>query len=477
VTLFFILSCALPPATGPSEGTQDTGAAVSNQGAIRPPSTQAITPRVGLYSGSATQIDGAPVEQDTDLKQTVLWGDPHAHSGLSADSCEDPEFDCAAEVAGAPGQNMAMRAAGNGLDWFAVTDHVDFEEYVDKVSGVRVPLWSGMLALAERSKQDEGVVLYAGYEWRDCSAGGSHHRTLIFESENACSTLRPPACSNSTSPKTNFGLEGYTRREDVGHMTAQELAEFLADESEKAGCETRWVGFAHHSAYTRPGEMDWEQSTYRMENEILLEIFSEHGSSECIDLTQPGCDFYASEDFYAPQGSAQAALQAGLLVGFVAGTDSHDSNPGSTADGPGPVTKIFFDEGTTVPEVGYHSAPGGVTAVLLPPGQVPDKQAVFDGLLARHTVASTVVVDGLELWIVDPLGRIYLPGDLVPTGTYRLHSTLPSHGDIVLVDQDGEVETVDLWFTVQRSRTRYLRIDLIIDNNQERLWASPFFPL
>lgn len=332
-----------------------------------------------------------------------------------------------------------------------------------------------MLDLVASSKRD-GVVLYAGYEWRDCSVNGTHHRTVIFESSSACPTLRPPACPSTKSPKTGFGLEGYTRRSDTGSLSAQELFELLSTESEQPGCETRFVAFAHHSAYKRPGSVDWQKTADHMANEVLLEIFSEHGSSECIDLEQEGCSYYAQEH-YDGKGSAQAALRSGLMVGFVASTDSHDSNPGSTEDGAGPVTKLQTVDGNGVPEVGYQRTPGGVTAVLLPPGQAPSEQAVFDGLLARHTVASTVVLDGLELWVEDPFGRIYLPGDPLPTGTYRLNLNLPyTPTSVLLVDAEGESEAVSEWFTVQQGRPRYLRIDLEIGERSERLWASPFFP-
>ena len=33
------------------------------------------------------------------------------------------------------------------------------------------------------------------------------------------------------------------------------------------------------------------------------------------------------------------------------------------------------------------------------------------------------------------------------------------------------------WFTVQLGEPRYLRIDLEIDGELERLWASPFFAI
>ena len=422
------------------------------------------------------QLDVHEPAQDEALRQAVLWGDPHAHSGLSSDGCENPDADCTAEVPGAPGEKMADRAADNGLDWFAMTDHVEFGEYVDLTTGEKTSIWESMLELAAGSKSQR-VVLYAGYEWRDCSPNGTHHRTVLFESSSACSTLRPPACPKTKSPKSGFGLEGYTRRSDTGAVTAQELFELLTTESEQPGCETRWVAFAHHSAYTRPGALNWQQAADRMANELLLEIFSEHGSSECLDLEQEGCEFYVDAERYDGQGSAQAALQAGLMVGFVAGTDSHDSNPGSTQDGAGPVTKLQVVNGAGVPEVGYQRTPGGVTAVLLSPGQAPSEQAVFDGLLARHTVASTVVLDGLELWVEDPIGRTYLPGDPLPTGTYRLNLTLPyAPTSVLLIDADGESEAVSGWFTVQQGRPRYLRIDLEMDGSTERLWASPFYP-
>lgn len=419
-----------------------------------------------------TNTQGAP---KLEMTQAVLWGDPHSHSGLSPDGCENPEEDCVAEVQGAPGLRLSERAAFNGLDWFAMTEHVEFDAYEDLRDGTELSIWDTTLTMAAQAPGQYGVVLYPGYEWRDCSAGGTHHRTVVFESPTACAGLRPAACPSAKRPKSEFGYENYVRRGDRGRTTAQELADHLSLTSEMSDCQTRWVAFAHHSAYERPGAVDWQDSADRMDEELLLEIFSEHGSSECIDLEAEGCDYHVREVLYLPEGSAQAALQAGLRVGFVAGTDSHDANPGSIDDGPGTVAKLEEDGDEPRSAVAIHPTSGGVTGVLLAPGQSPYAEAVFDGLLARHTVASTTTLDGLQIWVQDPMGQVYLPGDVLPQGTYQLKLEMPFAAQAELVNDQGEAEPVDGWFTVQ-DEVRYLRLRFEMDGEEHRLWASPFFP-
>lgn len=73
---------------------------------------------------------------------------------------------------------------------------------------------------------------------------------------------------------------------------------------------------------------------------------------------------------------------------------------------------------------------------------------------------------------------MYLPGDLLPSGTYRLNLNLPyTPTRILLVDPYGESIPANDGFTVQVEEPRYLRIDMENDGALERPWASPFFPL
>ncbi|NOY27322.1 MAG: hypothetical protein GXP62_15755, partial [Oligoflexia bacterium] len=94
-----------------------------------------------------------------------------------------------------------------------------------------------------------------------------------------------------------------------------------------------------------------------------MEIYSEHGSSECWDDSLEGCGWaFNTAQGYHPQGSIQAALDHGYQLGFVAGTDSHDGRPGSIEDGPSHVAH-WRDGLEGGPQVQFTG--GGVTGLLV----------------------------------------------------------------------------------------------------------------
>jgi len=59
------------------------------------------------------------------LGRSLIWGDPHAHSNLSMDGCEDALNDCADRGTG-PASDFFPSAVALGLDFAALTDHAEF---------------------------------------------------------------------------------------------------------------------------------------------------------------------------------------------------------------------------------------------------------------------------------------------------------------------------------------------------------------
>ena len=89
---------------------------------------------------------------------------------------------------------------------------------------------------------------------------------------------------------------------------------------------------------------------------------------------------------------------------------------------------------------------------------------------------ATRVFPELQIWVEDNMGNVYLPGDRLPVGSYRLEIRLDEPATLELVSADGSTESVTEWFTVQSGEIRYLRARMLVDGREHRIWASPFFP-
>ncbi|MED5372679.1 MAG: hypothetical protein VX899_16805 [Myxococcota bacterium] len=413
--------------------------------------------------------------------QRVLWGDPHAHSGMSHDSCEDAGSECRARVPGLPGEGMLEEARSNQLDWFGLTDHVEFDELIDLETGQTTDIWDRSQEIVSQGPNFD-VVGLLGYEWTPACQYGTrprsgHHRTVLLESPTACGAWRPVACERQ-QPKIAWEREFYWSDFQQTSLTAAQLEDFLDEGPTEcaASDQGRWISFVHHGAYSRPAAVDWTVDASLMDKELLVEIYSEHGSSECADLSALGCLFQVNEPIYNPEGSVQTALSLGLEMGFMGGTDSHDGRPGSV-DAPGYVAASETDEsGLPVSKLTSHHSPGGVTGVLVAPDSDGGREDLFDAMLLRHTVAATQVFPELQIRAVDNMGNSYLPGDRLPVGSYQLELVLDHPATLELVSPDGSVEPVTDWFVVQSGQVRYLRIRMLIDGQEQRIWASPFFP-
>lgn len=410
----------------------------------------------------------------------VAWGDPHAHTNFSVDACEDPA-DCGPDGE-APAEAFFERAALNGLQFAAMTDHAEFLTWTRLSDGTSLDIWATTLDLVAAAEGGP-VVPIVGYEWTagDDDDGLQHgHRTVLFEDPAPCSAWRVGG-EEGRERKDWIGVESYTA-DDVYVDEAWELAEVLAAAASEPGCTpTRYLSFLHHPALSPPAGIDWTEPYGTLADDRLVEIYSEHGSSECADPAGEGCDFHLHAEHLDPGGAVQTALQLGWKLGFLAGTDSHDADPGSVDNGPS-YSAFFYDaDGDGLaddPQSQY--GPGGVTGVYLE-GEV-DRAAIFDALSARHTVAASWPFSGLVLHARGADGIRYLPGDDVPAGA----SPLVVEVGIDAPEVTGwTVELVDPWnalsaepsFSLGAGEVRYVRVRVDRGGVEERIWGSPFFGL
>ena len=382
----------------------------------------------------------------------------------------------------------ATQAEQAGLEFLALTDHAEWETYINLEHDYTLNIWEKTLELAARA--EGGPVLpVVAFEWTGAyenkdgeNIGG--HRIVYFEDLDPCEEFWKSAGEREQA-KSAWGLESYTLRSRAAGKP-QVLVEALEATAEICGA-TRWLSWFHHTAYSPPRPVAWSEDVNRMLNDSVVEILSEHGSSECYDTTLEGSRWNVNMDRWAGKGSVQEALQVGLHLGFVGGTDNHEARPGSVEDGAGPIAS-YYDENGDGYEDPYHfmTAPGSITGVLYAGAEL-DRPALFDGIEARNTVAATWLFDEVRVVAVGQDGEVYLPGSEVPAIASPLRLVVEIGEEvmdtwqILLLDPWNNVHAMaeerrlDTDIDLAPGDARYLRVDAWSDKVQHRLWVSPFF--
>lgn len=423
------------------------------------------------------------------------WGDLHAHSGLSWDGCEDWEAGCLLREP-TPGADFFDRAADSALDFAALTDHAEADRfYPDGLSGESVAIWESQQALVQAA-QGGPVVALLGYEWtafREERQGNrltGTHRTVLLADPDACADYRVPGWALPEGEKVHeVGSAVFIDEADDYAQTPAELWQALAAAGQ-ACAPVDWVTYAHHPAYSVPQVTDWSLDDNVPSQEQVVEIYSEHGSSECIDLTAEGCDWRINtgQGYYA-DGSIQAALAEGFQLGFVGGTDSHDARPGSIEDGPSHIAHWLDTDADGLPDTPKaHFTAGGLTGAWLSDDTPLTGESVLAALSSRTTAASSGPRPQLTAQALGKDGIVYPPGSILP------REALPAEITIELTDPGAAAESItierigpdgilaaaealslsDAWSRGDGDWT-YLRIRYRTGDDEERVWLSPWF--
>lgn len=432
-------------------------------------------------AGETADVAGETGDSAAPHAYEVFWGDLHAHSGLSPDGCENPAALCLPDAT-LPGENFFGNAAANGLSFAAITDHAEFVRYERPVDGVVLDIWDRtheLIAAAEGGP----VIPILGYEW---TASGSRsdqagvHRTVLIEDPSACEAFRVPGYPQPT-PKDN-GSGGELYRPNLTHpiVSSPALAAALAAAGTGEGCApSRTTSFLHHVAASIPAAVEWTNPAFPLESDTVVEMASEHGTSECQDPELPDCDWHLHAETYDPLGSVQTALAAGFQLGFVGGTDRHDADPGQLGLGPGASGHLYDSDGDDVVDAAaLQYTTGTLTGVFA--NSPLTRSAIFDALASRHTLVASRVTTGLSIAATNSTGTTFLPGDALVPGAYSISVSLVDplvtswSAELVapsgLTNEIGELTfaTGDIW---------YVRMTLTVEDVEHRVWASPFFTL
>jgi hypothetical protein len=429
-------------------------------------------------TGAADDTGDAPL-----AVPEVVWGDLHNHTNLSYDGCEDSDNLCMPDGT-LPGEMTFARAAANGLGFAAITDHAEFTGYERPAEGIDLDVWEQTRALVQAA--DGGAAFgVMGFEWTSaCTDQTSEyiptHRTVLIEDTGACAAWRIPSCHESGT--IIFGEQVYHYSELEPAIAPGDLQDRLDAVPLLDGCaDSRYVAFFHHTAQDRPAAVDWASPETDIAGDTVAEIASEHGSSEC-DTTNgvpEGCDWNLSAEHHVDAGSIQYALQNGHKLGFVGGTDNHEDDPGSVANGAGKVRDLQATDADPTPWHDQYTN-GTLTGAIVERDGF-DRSDLFDVLEARHTVVASWPAADLVVYATGADGVRYLPGDDIPTAAEPLAITATLGDPTVttwsaeLVDPFGAVSTDLAAVTIPAGDARYVRFRVMIGDVEHRVFASPFF--
>ena len=281
-------------------------------------------------------------------------GDPHVHTGVSGDGGSSDLGDCKGDCGEAASVFEVARA--RGLDWISVSDHVTSSPY----PAAEAEEFNWMLELGRAANDEEnGFVTLPGAEvWvNPSSLGKMGHVTLLF-----------------------FGTD-----EEVADLTIEDMQFKASPNGQFTTCEGvwEWMGdreialgptlmIPHHPGAVIPGGWHWSEC-YNETWMPAVEVYSEHGNS------------LSEDDLYDPiwsgtwvDGTVGVAMDPeglALRMGFLGGSDSHDTQPGDICHLDSQLTN--------------HPYGGGQTVVVTQEGEQFDRQAIYQAILHHHTYATS----------------------------------------------------------------------------------------
>lgn len=293
-------------------------------------------------------------------------GDPHSHTGVSGDGiASDMHGGCVSCGALA---TVFDYATVQGLDWVAFSDHVNDD------GGTRNAIESEYddFLSAQLAHDDDGtglVIVPSAEVWFSLGGTAIGHRNLLLFGDDAT-------------------LAGFSMYEATpnGDLTTELGSCGAIDTWMDSLTATRGHALLipHHPYGLLPVAMDW--SCHSETYEVAVEVYSHWGNAlgggrtyDTVGSPQTG---HSVHDAMDPGGYA-------LHMGFLAGTDSHDTRPGETCSR----------------DTSSRYA-GGITMVVAEASEVFSRATIYNAILTHSTYASTgpivpmtvtYLVDGVEV--------------------------------------------------------------------------------
>lgn len=311
--------------------------------------------RAGGFAGSSNPVRVEPDPEGLRL----FWGDLHAHSNL-AQGLESPDFvyHWAKEVEGLDFMAHVEHDAAGDIDIWVGEEFRDYREGMTDIREYIDETWELRKRLVQEHYEEGSFVPFLGYEWASNIHG---HMNVVYRGDDA----------------PIFYPESFWQEDFDQHR----LWELLGDlEAMTIPHHTSTVpNWAYASGY------NWDYYEPRFVRNV--EIYSKWGCSEYF-----GCP--RAPVHQTPATCVDEGLRRGYRFGFVGGSDSHASRPGSD------YVEFGWD--------GIYRQPG-LTAVYC---RELTRDALFDAMARRHCYATTGVRMILEFAVNEhPMGSEVTVGD------------------------------------------------------------------
>lgn len=279
---------------------------------------------------------------------TFYFGDLHAHTGVSPDAYAIEYGNCKEPVECGAVEDVFETARANALDFVALTDHTtsDEREFDDLLQRIRTENSRTLVTIP-------AIELGVG----TTSHAYGHKNLYVFQDDDTkLDALDFEAMKAYGGVKDDCSADAFLNAARLNAEVGPTLM------------------FAHHPAAQAVSTTDW--SCHNQAFEPVVEVYSGWGNSLDYDPDYDPPDLvtdYSSVDVASSQATIHKALESfGLTVGFVAGTDLHDTRPGMTCD------RIY-----------RSNYGGGLTMVLLDDETPFVRSAIYDELVARRTLATS----------------------------------------------------------------------------------------
>lgn len=286
-------------------------------------------------------------------------GDLHAHSAYSGDAASAESGTCWGDCGAM--SDLVQTAKDNGLDFLAVTDHTN-GNMSQRLPQADPADYEALLATMDAANDEAGgfVTIPAAEVWFQLVGGPDnalgHKSLLLFGTSDQLYGFSEA----DTWPGGSVNFANLT--------SCTQISDWMTDLTAVYGPA---LLIPHHPGAVIPMPTDW--SCYDPTWSPAVEVYSVHGSSlgDVIDFDPQGQGSVS-------EGLVSTALDPdgyGLKMGFVAGTDRHDTRPGEVCE---------VDQSNT-----HHVYGGGLTMVALPEKESFTRGAIHDAIVAHHTLASS----------------------------------------------------------------------------------------